>query len=196
MTDLFIDKMYQNLPLEIINYIIMKYIYLPRNINIIRKQKENYKRMISQMDFISNILFIDKNCCIYINNNNIIITNNYDNIQLFGTSNYITNIENNASSIYIDENNNNVNNSILDMMFTDNLNNTTISSNYHMYNSNLLQQINSNLNLITQSIDVTGLYYTSNILFNSYTSSYHTSNIILHTNHSDMDNIVFYIAYI
>ena len=40
MTDLFIDKMYQKIPIEIINNIIMKYIYLPRNISIIRKQKK------------------------------------------------------------------------------------------------------------------------------------------------------------
>lgn len=191
----FIEKMLKILPEEIIISIVKKYIYLPQNIKTINKQKELYKIVLKQLDFVSNIIFIDNNCCIYIQNNNIIISNNYQNIELYSSSNYITNvtttIDNMITNIFTEPDNlytSNIQESILDLLF----HNYTPEIIPNNYNSNLLLEINSNINSIYQSMSISN---NSNILSNSINLPYYTSNIILHTSHQDMDNIVFYILY-
>lgn len=191
----FIEKMLKILPEEIIISIVKKYIYLPQNIKTINKQKELYKIVLKQLDFVSNIIFIDNNCCIYIQNNNIIISNNYQNIELYSSSNYITNvtttIDNMITNIFTEPDNlytSNIQESILDLLF----HNYTPEIIPNNYNSNLLLEINSNINSIYQSMSISN---NSNILSNSINLPYYTSNIILHTSHQDMDDIIFYILY-
>jgi len=175
--DIFIEKMLILLPQDIVLYIVKKYIYLPKNKLVIYNQKQFYKQLLIQLVFVSNIIFVDRNCCIYIDNNNIVISNNCDNVQLYGTSNYITNITDNFTYD----------------IYTSNINDYdipySISSNN---NSNLLNEINNNLNYISQYIDMYDLENTCNIL---YSSIYNTSNIVLNTSHQDMDDITFYILY-
>jgi len=191
----FIEKMLKILPEEIIFYIIKRYIYLPQNINIIKKQKVRYKQLLKQLNFVSNIVFIDSNCCVYIQNNNIVVSYTNQNIELYSPSNYITNvtttIDNMITNIFTEPDNlytSNIQESILDLLF----HNYTPEIIPNNYNSNLLLEINSNINSIYQSMSISN---NSNILSNSINLPYYTSNIILHTSHQDMDDIIFYILY-
>ena len=162
MIDDFIDRMCQKLPIEIISHIIKKFIYLPKNVTIICKQKVLQEYMLQQLLFISNILYIDDGCCVYVNNNDIIIHNNHTNVQLYPASNFL-----------------NVQNHVNDLPFQ----NMYSDINYATYNSNLLSQINANIETIQNNLNMS-------------LGSYFTSNYVLHTTHQDMDNVVFYIMYI
>jgi hypothetical protein len=121
--DAYIDKMHKCLHMDIIEYIVKRHIFLPDNLRIIKKQKKIKYLIHLQLLFVSNILHIDDNYCIYIHNNNIIIYN----IQYQS------------------------------------------SNTYH-----------------------STLYGPSQNDLGTYDA---TSNIIIHTNHQDMENIIFYVVY-
>lgn len=166
--DAYIDKMHKYLPRDIIEYIVKKHIFLPESIAIIKKQKKIKALVHLQLLFVSNIIHIDDNYCIYINNNNIIIYNihnQYSNTYhhtLYGPSQNVSDLTIIPSHLHgYDQN--------------------QISS----YNSTLLEQINANLEQVQNSLNTLNN-------FGTYDS---TSNIIIHTNHEDMENVIFYVVY-
>jgi hypothetical protein len=146
--DAFIDNMYRKLTRDIIEYIVKRYIFLPNNIYAIRRQKIAKYLMHIQMLFISNIIYIDDNYCIYIHDHDIIIHNIRE-----GTSNTYRHTLygplNNVSGI-----------TVIPQATT--------------------AQINSNL----EQVQNTNLATYDN-----------TSNIVIHTNNDDMENIIFYVLY-
>jgi hypothetical protein len=120
--DDFIDNMHSKLSRDIIEYIVKRYIFLPNNIYIIRRQKIAKYLMHLQMLFISNIIYIDDNYCIYIHDHDIIIYN-------------------------------------------------------------IRQRTSNTSNNVSQG-------HTNLAEFDD-----NTSNIVIHTNHNDMENIIFYVIY-
>ena len=73
--DLFIEKMKRVLPYELVEYIIRKYIFLPKNKGIIWRQKALKNILNRHIEFVANVLFIDDNYCIYFDNNKLVIHN-------------------------------------------------------------------------------------------------------------------------
>lgn len=138
--DKFIDDMLSILPIDIITYIIRKFIYLPENIELIGYQKKLHQLMLRQLNIISNIIHIDDNCCVYINNNDIIICNNTD-ARLITPQRYMpnTNITYHYNNMHVSEEEQPVT----------------------AYNQTLLAQINSNLEVINRSLPS---LYTSNMV--------------------------------
>jgi hypothetical protein len=195
--DTFISSMIQHLPKDIIEYIVRQHIFLPKNLKMIQDQKTKKSRMMKELKMVSNIIYIDSNCCVYINhNNNIVIhNNNLNNMYLYGNTNHIigvTPISNNTSFLGIEED-------MLNEMIanhSDYINHDidyTNINNHEQHNANLLSQINNTLDGIQSSLDA---YFqqqninTSNIVNPSNTSQ----NIIVHTTHTDADEIVFVIV--
>jgi hypothetical protein len=164
--DEFIDNMIMALPAELITYIVQKFIYLPYNKLIIQRQKLLKTIAHKQLFFISNIIFIDDNICIYTNNNQLIIHNNninsheYNNLSLYGLAQNISN--------------------------TDNSDNINV---IHTYNTLLLDEISNRLGSI-QNNNISGF---TNIL---QTNLSDMRNVVINTNHSNIDNISMYIMYI
>lgn len=71
----FIDSMRETLSVDLVEYIVRKYIFWPRNRFIIRYQKMLKSIVHRQLVFVSNIIHIDENYCIYWRDNKIIIYN-------------------------------------------------------------------------------------------------------------------------
>lgn len=141
--DFFIHQMIQKIPREIIEYMVKKYIYLPCNIFTIKYQKFLKKHMLRQLLFISNIIHIDSNACIYVDNQDIVI-HNYNNhnehYSIFSNTNSIISIE--------------------------------TSNNYSQNTSNILHQISNTLYIIQNNINnyFQSLHYdtlTSNIVIHT-----------------------------
>lgn len=177
--DNFIDVMYSTLPLEIIEYIVIKYIFLPYNKGLIVRQKDLKTFLLEQLLFISNIIYIDNNICIYANDNSIVFhTNNINShATLYGNQNYIEDIVND-NDILLNDN---------DILLNE--------------IENRLEQIQSTFqNIFTPSAIVS----TSNIIIDDMEYSnlfdnniYPDSNdIILNTTHNNMNDVSVYIVYI
>lgn len=176
--DAYIDKMHQYLPRDIIEYIVKKHIFLPESIAIIKKQKKIKTLVHLQLLFVSNIIHIDDNYCIYINNNNIIIHNihhPYSNTYhhtLYGPSQNVSDLTFVPSHLHTYDH-------------------SHANSHSHAYehiasyNSTLLEQINANLEQVQNSLNT----------LNNFGTYDNTSNIIIHTNHQDMENVIFYVVY-
>lgn len=104
--DAFIDIMIKKLPQELIQHIICKYIFWPKNRYTIWRQKILKNIMHKQLKFVSNIIYIDNNYFMYYQDNKIIIHNYGDieyNVSIYN-NNSIMPIYNSDSSDYIDEN--------------------------------------------------------------------------------------------
>jgi hypothetical protein len=121
--DAFIDNMYRKLTRDIIEYIVKRYIFLPNNIYAIRRQKIAKYLMHIQMLFISNIIYIDDNYCIYIHDHDIIIynvrqrTSNTSNNVSQGPTN-MAEFDDNTSNIVIHTNNDDMENIIFYVLYS------------------------------------------------------------------------------
>jgi hypothetical protein len=190
--DEFIDNMIMTLPSELITHVVQKYIYLPYNKLIIQRQKLLKSIVHRQLFFISNIIFIDNNICVYVNSNQLIIHNNSNNenngISLYGLVQNISNI----FTVY-DNDINNINSS-------DNTNITNSTNSIHAHNTLLLDDISDRLNSIQNGLSNEN---NSNITIQDreFTNILQTNlsdmrNVVIDTNHSNMDNISIYIMYV
>ena len=118
--DDFIDNMHSKLSRDIIEYIVKRHIFLPNNIYIIRRQKIAKYLMHLQMLFISNIIYIDDNYCIYIHDHDIIIhkrTSNTSNNVHQGPTN-LAEFDDNTSNIVIHTNHNDMENIIFYVIYS------------------------------------------------------------------------------
>jgi len=197
--DKFIDKMICFLPSDMIAYIIQKYVYLPYNKLIIQQQKLLKEVMHRQLFFVSNIIYIDDNICVYVNNNQLIIHNNSSNINaniinlsLYALSQNISNL------IYNSLDNNNTDYIVTNDSYSNYTNNIV-----HANNTLLLHEITERLDSIQNIQNTIIPSSTSNITIEDreYTNIVNTNfnemrNVVLDTNHSNMNNISMYIMYI
>ena len=200
----FIQQMCVYLPIELIEYIIKKHIYLPYNIEKIKFQKYLKHIMLRQLTIISNMIYIDNHCCVYIQNNNIVIHNNTTNYYLYGNNDihHIMSLGNNDVlgglidnyNIQVDVNYM-TSNIFLDQNFTFNLlSSNVISTSTSNTNEELLSQISTTLDSIQSSLD--NYFAENNIAVSNIINPTNASqNMILETSamNIDPDEIVFYI---
>jgi hypothetical protein len=181
--DEFIDKMVVVLPSDVITYIVQRYIYLPLNKLTIRKQKLLKTLVHQQLSFVSNIIFIDDLFCVYMNNNQIIIHNNSSNIDMNIINLSLYALTNNISNLIYHS-------------FDNATNNTDI---IHAQNAMTLSEISDRLNRIQDSRNNTSsnIYIEDREFTNILNTNLHDMrNVIIDTNHSNMNDISMYIMYI
>lgn len=170
--DNFIDVMYSTLPLEIIEYIVIKYIFLPYNKELILRQKFLKYFLLEQLLFISNIIYIDNNICIYANENSIVFhTNNINShATLYGNQNYIEDIVND-NDILLNE----------------------IENRLEQIQSTFQNIFTPSAIVSTSNIIIDDMEYSNLFDNNIYPDS---NDIILNTTHNNMNDVSVYIVYI
>jgi hypothetical protein len=201
--------MYEYLPMELIEYIIKHHIYLPENVEKIKFQKTLKSRMLRQLTIISNMLYIDDHCCVYIHNNDIVIHNNTNNYYLYGNNqaNHIVHLGNNNIlaglldnyNIHIDVNYMTSNIFVepdfsLDFLTSNTYNMNVIGNSIPTTSTELLSQISTTLDNIQSSLD--HYFQQNNIaVSNIINPSNSADNIILQTSSMNIDphEVVFYI---
>lgn len=129
--DRFITSMQEVLSDELIEFIIRKYIFLPENKMIIRKQKKLKNVMHLQLLFVSSLVYIDDNYYVYLQNNKIIIHNH-------GNQSYDISLYNYNGMDTVN------NNSFLLTSSNMIVNGSEFSNIGHTYSSNLVVDVNEN----------------------------------------------------
>jgi len=205
--DSFINKMLRILPEDLITYIIQKYIYLPENLELIRYQKKLRQRMLTQLDFVSNIIHIDNNCCVYIKNNTIVVCNNAPNARLFTPHNFPNNVPiyNSNTNSYLNSylnSSNSIHQGILNLITED----ASYIHQNNISNEDLLAQITSNIESINLSLSATLQEHNEShehtnlqtdviVDQDHLLQSLYSSNIVIQHSHEDIEDVVFYILY-